>query len=341
MLIFLKIFLKIPKSSKSFSSVLSKTPSIMDSCFFQLTTPIEIINIVNELNSSKSAGFDEISTFLLKCVISYIAEPLSYVLNLALNNGIFPKKMKLAKVCPIFKAGDKSDFSNYRPISLLSSFSKIFEKVIATRIISFIEKHSIISLSQYGFRKKHSTYMAIMKLHEAISEAIDNNEYCIGIFIDLSKAFDTLNHTILLEKLNYYGIRGCANNLIKNYLQNREQYVQFNNCTSSKKSIEYGVPQGSILGPLLFILYINDIVNVSKVLRFILFADDTNILYSNRNLSQLVHVVNCELDLLSTWFKANKLSLNVKKTNFMLFGHKNYSINITDISIDTTLESIM
>src|SRR5207244_1854908 len=178
-----------------------------------------------------------------------------------------------------------------------------------------------------GFRKKHSTYMAMLNLHDKVSKAVDKNEISIGVFIDLSKAFDTINHDILIRKLDMYGIRGIPNLLIKSNLNNRKQYVNYNNCTSTVKPIQCGVPQGSILGPLLFLLYINDMTYCCKNLHFLLFADDTNIFYSNPSLLQLMHIVNGELDSLSNWFKANKLSLNIKKTNYMMFGYKKIMAN--------------
>ena len=230
--------------------------------------------------------------------------------------------MKIAKVCPIYKSGDKSDLSNYRPISILSCFSKIFEKIIANRLNSYIDKEKILSRCQFGFRKQHSTYMAMLKLYDKISEAIDKNEFCVGIFVDLSKAFDTLDHSILIEKLNFYGVRGIPNLLLKSFLTDRYQYVNYNNSNSSMHGINCGVPQGSILGPLLFLIYVNDIDNISRILNFILFADDTNILYSNPDFRSLIKNINSELNSLSDWFKANRLSINLKKTHFINFGYK-------------------
>ena len=167
--------------------------------------------------------------------------------------------------------------------------------------------------------------MAILKMYDRISLAIDNREYAIGIFIDLSKAFDTINHSIMIRKLEYYGIRGIALDWFNSYLKSRQQYVFLNGVSSSLKPINCGVPHSSILGPMLFILYINDIVNCSNIWKFLLFADDTNLFYKNRDLLDLERVVNVELRVskLSVWFKANKLSLNVKKTNFILFWCKN------------------
>jgi len=164
--------------------------------------------------------------------------------------------------------------------------------------------------------------MAIADMYDKISTAIDENKFSLGIFIDLSKAFDTLDHTLLIKKLEFYGIRGLPLKLFESYLSNRKQYVVYNDVTSNLTKITCGVPQGSILGPLLFILYINDISNASNILHFILFADDTNLFLSNNSFNELILIVNKELSKLSDWFRTNRLSLNVKKTNFIVFGSK-------------------
>ena len=171
-------------------------------------------------------------------------------------------------------------------------------------------------------------------MYDKISTSIDNNDYCIGIFVDLSKAFDTLNHQILINKLMFYGVRGLPLKWFKSYLENRQQYVYYNNASSSLMPILCGVPQGSILGPLLFILYINDIINCSKIIHFILFADDTNLFFSGRDYCRLIDTVNMELSKLSKWFMANKLSMNIKKTNFIIFGNKFIPCTPKDLNID-------
>ena len=177
--------------------------------------------------------------------------------------------MKVAKVIPIFKGNDKQIFTNYRPISLLPQFSKILEKLFNVRLDNFIERHSILSNSQYGFRPNMSTSLALLELTEEITSALDKKKSSIGDFIDLKKAFDTIDHTLLLEKLRHYGVRGVANDWLSSYLENRLQYVSFGDTDSTLRNVICGVPQGSILGPKLFILYINDICNVSPVLKFI------------------------------------------------------------------------
>ena len=258
----------------------------------------------------------------MKRSICFVADPISAIINSSMCSGVFPDLLKIAKVCPIFKGGDKSEFQNYRPISVLPSFSKIFEKVVFNRLLLYLDSKNILSKNQYGFRKHHSTYMSLIDMYDRISGAVDKNEFSIGIFIDLSKAFDTLDHNILLRKLEHYGIHGVALDWFRSYLCNRKQCVILNGVMSDLQHITYGVPQGSILGPLLFILYINDIVNCSDSLLFILFADDTNLFFSCNDIWQLNDIVNVELTKVSNWFRANKLSSNVKKTNFILFGNK-------------------
>ncbi|MFM9988300.1 RNA-directed DNA polymerase [Flavobacterium sp.] len=296
--------------------------SYKDSFVFYPTDPAEIFSIVSNFDNKSSAGHDDIPVKIMKASIHAIAHPISAVIKQSLRTGVFPDALKIARVCPIFKSGDMSDFLNYRPISILPSFSKIYEKVVFNRLLAYLDSKHILCDSQYGFRRNHSTYMSLIDLYDRISVAIDKREFSIGVFIDLSKAFDTLDHSILLRKLEHYGVRGVALQWFNSYLSNRKQCVTLNGATSSIQNIIYGVPQGSILGPLLFILYINDIVNCSDLLSFILFADDTTLVFSCKNLLQLNQTINVELAKVSDWLKANKLSLNTKKTNFILFGNK-------------------
>ena len=293
--------------------------AVKDSCFLYPTNCKEISEIVLSLKSKTSSGPDNISNSLLKEIIPYILEPLTHIFNLSIQHGVVPHSYKLAKVIPVFKTGDKNDPNNYRPISLLPTISKILEKIIYKRVFKFILNQNIICPSQYGFVKGRSTEQAMTDIILKITNAIENKKFAIGLFLDLSKAFDSIPHDILLWKLSLYGIRGVALNWFKSYLNHRSQYIQLNNISSACQPLTFGVPQGSILGPLLFLLFINDMPSISQIVKYILFADDTTGLYCSSSLDDLFTTLSSEADSLNQWFAANRLTINVSKTNFVLF----------------------
>ena len=224
---------------------------------------------------------------------------------------------------PFYKSDDKLLINNYRPVSILPVFSKILERLMYNRLLQFINKHKILYNYQFGFRKGYSTTMALRILVDKIMSALDKGDFVVGVFLDLSKAFDTVNHQILLNKLFKYGIRGLALKWFESFLCERKQFVVYNNVKSRESLITCGVPQGSILGPLLFLLYINDMANISKLLFIILFADDTNLFLNGKSVLNIIQEMNTELEKIVNWLTVNQLSLNINKTSYIIFSIKN------------------
>jgi len=287
--------------------------------FMAPTDQNEIIRMIDLLKRKHSSGHDNISSALLKDIKSEIAKPLTILFNKSLSEGCVPDDMKLAEVIPIFKAKNREHLNNYRPISLLPTFAKLIEKLVHKRLYNFLSSQSLFYPSQYGFRPQHSTNHAVHEFIDNTIQSVENKKHTLSVFLDLSKAFDTIDHTILINKLNWYGVRGRALDWFKSYLSRRKQYVQYYKSSSDTLTVPCGVPQGSVLGPLLFIIYTNDLPNCLTDSKAILFADDTTLYISSKSIPQLYRSTNIELESLNDWFRANKLSLNVSKTHYVVF----------------------
>ena len=320
---------KIPPSSIRPESYLSEKE-----CNFNLptVTPEMVIDEFKGLKIKHSTDNIGISTAFLASFIHEISAILSHIFNLSFRNGVFPTQFKLAKVVPISKGGDETNPNNYRPISLLPIFSKIHERIAASELKLFLLDNEIISCNQFGFQQNNSTFHPMMHLLDTVGDAINANEYTLAIFCDLSRAFDMVPIDLLLKKLESNGIRGTSLKWFESYLRDRVQYVKVGNSNSSYQNVKSGVPQGSVLGPILFLIFFNDLP-CSTLLKVLLFADDTTLIASGKNLLELVNFVNHELKKISAWFRANQMVLHPDKTKFTIFHSKPSNIPWDDIKI--------
>ena len=384
----------VPPPYQNFTDFLSNPNESLPEFSFKSTTEAAILKIIENLPSKTSKGIDGISVKFIKEIKDIVVKPLTIIINQSLHVGKFPSKLKIAKIVPIFKKDNEQLIENYRPISVLPAMSKVFEKVMFTQLYDYFTVNNILYRSQYGFRQGHNTELAALENIDRVVDCLESGKIPINIFLDLSKAFDTLDHRLLLHKLSHYGIRNKALNLCASYLTDRKQCVNYDGYFSNLLNISTGVPQGSILGPLFFLIYLNDFDRSTNKFRFITYADDTTLVTSlcleqstsldneqntspdneqstsldneqntsldneqitsldNEQITSLDNeqstsldneqstpldneqVLNCELNKVCCWLKTNKLSLNAKKTKFMMFYPINKEVPKLNLKID-------
>ncbi|KAJ8703937.1 hypothetical protein PYW07_013231 [Mythimna separata] len=288
------------------------------------TDDAEVERILMNLKSDSAPGWDSISTKFLKFIRNEAVPIITHLANLCLQKGVFPAPLKQSVITPVYKGGDKDDVNNYRPISVLPSISKVLEKIINTRLTNYLTKFNILSNSQFGFRKDVSTEDAVTALSSLVAEHLDKGKKCLSVFLDLKKAFDTVSVPILVNKLEKVGIRGIALSLFTDYLSNRKQRVKIGQYTSDDVDVSYGVPQGSVLGPTLFLLYINDLCNMEiKNAKVFSYADDTSIVFSGSSWPEVKLSAEAGMARVAVWLEDNLLSLNTNKTNYICFSISN------------------
>ena len=278
---------------------------------------IKVIKSLKDKNDPKS-----IPTSLIKSNASKFAIPLTLLFNQSVSLGTFPNRFKHADVIPLYKKGPREHIENYRPISILPVFSKVFEKLMKKFLLAYLTSKNILSEHQFGFRKGLSTFDALNLITSDIFSTLDSHKSAIGVFVDFQKAFDTVPHELLLRKLNHYGIRGCLLKWFKCYLSNRTQSTIYESCHSTPLPVTYGVPQGSILGPILFLIFINDISNIFTRFKVVLFADDSTFYLIGDNINNLIIAANAEIDKFYEWTICNRLSIHLDKTKYILFTNK-------------------
>lgn len=310
-------------------------------------TPFEIQKILRTMERKKSSGYDEMPITVIQDNVDILAESLSKFYNECYNQGVFPEQLKIAKIIPIYKKGKRTDPMNYRPISLLPVLAKIFEKLIKVRLLNHLERYNILNVRQFGYQRNRGAKDAVHTLIDDIVVSLNEKKKVSGLFLDLSSAFDTIDHVALAKKLELYGVRGKTLQLFQSYLNNRYQFVEVISaeseelvqCKSRAIKIKRGVPQGSILGPILFIIFTNDLIKFIEDkftnVKLVVFADDTNAVISAENLESLELKTNEVLSAFDFWFKNNNLVINTSKTNVLLFrttarNHEHMDIMMTN-----------
>ena len=297
-------------------------------------TELEVFQMLITLNVNKSAGVDTIGPHILKLSANIISKPIAHMINLSIATGKFPEKLKVAKVTPIYKKGDKSDPGNYRPISILPTISKLFERHVTSQIYNYLLDYDLLANEQSGFRKMHSCQTALTKLTEKWISDIDNGNVTGAVLLDFRKAFDLVNHEVLLNKLRYYNFEDKSLSWLQSYLSNRTQTVHIGNTHSNPAPISCGVPQGSVLGPVLFLLFINDLPLHVKNSLLDLFADDDTLHNSEGTLCEIENNLREDIEYIDTWCTENRMVINEKKTKCMLIGSRQRLARLPDPTLN-------
>lgn len=335
---------QIASRIKSSTKINNEIAWNVNSLFLYPVNISEVNKHINSLKNTSSVGKDEISIKLIKICYEFIGKPLVHIINLIFETGIVPEQFKETVVSPIYKNGDNTEKHNYRPISLINNLAKIFEKVLKSRLQDFLHKYNIISDNQYGFRPGMSTNMAVYKLTSLINKSLHENHKCIAVFVDLEKAFDTVPHIQLLNKLEAIGIRGRALRVFESYLTDRRQYVKIGTEISTEQIITTGIPQGTIIAPFLFIIYVNDLCSLDIRGQIVSYADDTALIFSGRTWNEAKSMAIENLEKIKLWLDSNMLSCNIKKTKFITFTiYNKYQPDIKELKLnngDIKIESV-
>jgi len=325
------VYNSVPTTTRTPESFVPENPEVPLLDFGNIG-PIYVSDIIKSLPNKSSADLDGVSLKLVKTVRTEICTPLAHIFDLSISTGIFPDALKCSRTVPVYKCGSKSLCDNYRPISLVPTFSKLLEKIIAVKLSNHLDINKLLHKHQFGFQRGKQTEHNLLLLLDKVSKSLNEGKFCLGIFLDIKKAFDCVSHDILFKKLHKLGIRENALSWFKSYLSNRTQKCDVNGKLSDTCNIDIGVLQGSTLGPILFLCFINDLPS-STLLHSLLFADDTACLVSHDSLPELFEIANRELHKIAVWFKANKLAVNVKKTKFIIFHLRQKVVNIANLKL--------
>jgi hypothetical protein len=296
------------------------------------TTPEQIIRIVEEFENKNCEDIFGVTTKMIKFIIYQIVHPLNHIFNLSLRLGVFPNLLRQCRVVPIFKSGDSLECDNYRPISIINTIAKILEKIVAKKLLLHLGQNNLLYPHQYGFLPNRSTEQCLVQIINYATKALNEGMYCIGVYLDLKKAFDVCSRSILLKKLKKMGIDGLAHAWFSSYLSGRSQRVDINGVLSDPMDLDVSVIQGSILGPILFLCYINDFWTATKLFS-VLYADDTTCLAKHNSLKDLTTLVNSELQKIANWFLANKMAVNTAKTKFIIFRNRGTVVRDEDCNV--------